>query len=70
MFEAIAYENQGKEVAAILQEINEKLITEQNSANSAMKGKGGTVAQGTAKNKSGNARGPAAQAATGAAAEV
>ena len=30
MFEAIAYGNEGKEVAAILQEINERLITEQN----------------------------------------
>ena len=44
MFEAINYSNEGKDVAAILQEINEKLITEQNQANSALKGKGGAVA--------------------------
>ena len=35
-----------------------------------MKAKGGAVAKGTAKNKSGNARGLATQAAAGGAAEV
>ena len=70
MFEAKWYSSEDRDVAAILQEINEMLISEQNQGNSAMKGKGGTVAKGTAKNKSGNVRGHATQAASGAAAEV
>ena len=44
MFDAIQYSGEGKDVAGILQEINEKLITEQREANTAGKGKGGAVA--------------------------